>query len=395
MQKRIITLFSLALLIFQTAVAQQLTTPAGGGNKKTSITEFIGLTKVTINYDRPGVKGREGKIWGALVQYGFNDLGFGTSKAAPWRAGANENTTISFSTNVKVEGQNLPAGTYGLFMGVQENETIVIFSKNSTSWGSYFYDQKEDALRVTIKQQKDQTPTEWLKYEFLNETDNSATIALCWEKWKFPFKVETDLVQTQLASFRNELRGDKGFDWKAFKQAADFCVQNNTNLDEALTWADGAISAVFIGEKNFSTLSTKAQVLNKLNRNAEADVLMKEAMPLAGMQELHQYARSLMAQKRNKEAFEAFQLNAQKNPNVFTTNMGLCRGYSAVGDYKNALKYAKMALAQAPDANNKSNIEKNDWCFGTRERCKLACRFDNFSLKVVKSLNKIIIFAQS
>lgn len=99
-------------------------------------------------------------------------------------------------------------------------------------------------------------------------------------------------------------------------------------------------------------------MLNKLNRTAEADSLMKQAMPLASMQELHNYGRQLLRMKKNAAALEAFKLNAQKNPNIFTTNMGLMRGYSANGDFKNALKYAKQALPQAPDKANKDALEK-------------------------------------
>src|SRR3954471_21748747 len=121
-----------------------LTGLPGGGNKKAIIGERIGLTDVTIHYDRPGVKGREGQIWGKLIHTGYADLGFGTSKAAPWRAGANENTTIEFSTDVKVEGQALPAGKYGFFIAYDPNESTLIFSKNASSWGSFFYNDKED-----------------------------------------------------------------------------------------------------------------------------------------------------------------------------------------------------------------------------------------------------------
>src|SRR5690349_21154292 len=130
-----------------TGAFAQLTTPPEGGNKKAFVGERIGLTDVMVEYHRPGVKGREGKIWGQLIHTGFADLGFGTSKAAPWRACANENTVVHFSTDVKVEGQNLPAGEYALFIAYDPNESTVIFSKNHTSWGSYFYDPKEDALR--------------------------------------------------------------------------------------------------------------------------------------------------------------------------------------------------------------------------------------------------------
>ena len=352
--------FLLPVLFFfcyYTLPAQNLATMPDGGNKKASVSERIGITDVSIHYDRPGVKGREGQIWGKLVGYGFNDLGFGTSKAAPWRAGANENTTISFSTDVQVEGKPLSAGTYALFMAMAENEATIIFSRNSTSWGSFFYDPKEDALRVIVKTIHATEKTERLKYEFADEKENSAVISLLWENLKIPFSVSVDYIKTQLESFRRELRSDKGFDKDAWVQAAIFCVTNNTNLEEALQWSDYAINGQFVGQKTFKTLSTKAAVLEKLGKYPEADSLKKQAIPLATMVELHNYGRQLLANKKPVDALAAFILNAQKNPNVFTTNMGLARGYSATGDYKNALKYIKRAQPQAPDKPNKDAIE--------------------------------------
>ncbi|MEO5942003.1 MAG: DUF2911 domain-containing protein [Ferruginibacter sp.] len=347
----------LFLLFAGNCFAQGLTTAPDGGNKKASVTEIIGITNVTIHYDRPAVKGREGKIWGGLVPYGFTDQGFGTSKASPWRAGANENTTISFSTDVEIEGKRLAAGVYSLSLAMKEDGATVIFNNNSTSWGAFFYDPKEDALRVDVKSVKTTEETQRLKYEFSDETDNSAVITMSWEYLKVPFKVSVDYVKTQMESFRKELRSNKGFQWEAWIQAADFAVENNTNLDEALQWSDYAINGVFVGQKNFRTLSTKAAVLSKLGKTDEANALMKEAMPLANMVDLHNYGRQLVNEKRYPEALEAFKLNAQKNPNVFTTNVGLMRGYAATGDYKNALKYAKLALPQAPDAANKNAVE--------------------------------------
>lgn len=345
-----------AILCAGSSFSQGLTTMPDGGNKKASVSERIGITDVTIHYDRPAVKGREGKIWGQLVAYGYNDLGFGTSKSAPWRAGANENTTMTFSTDVMIEGKPLPAGTYAFFIDVQEGNANLIFSKNSTSWGSFFYDPREDALRVNVKTVPLNESVERLKYEFMDEKDNSAVVALLWEKLKIPFTVQVDYVKTQMESFRRELRTDKGFDPDAYVQAINFSLQNNGDLNEALAWSDYAINGVFVGQKNFKTLSTKASVLAKMNRQAEADAMMKEAMPMANMQELHQYARTLLRQKRNAEALDAFKLNGQKYPNVFTTNMGLMRGYSANGDYKNALKYAKAAQPQATDPASKTQV---------------------------------------
>ena len=348
----------LLLFSFNTLFAQGLTTMPDGGNKKASVTERIGITDVTMHYDRPAVKGREGQIWGKLVPYGFTDLGFGTSKAAPWRAGANENTTISFTTDAQVEGKPIAAGTYGFFIAMGETDATIIFSKNAGSWGSFFYDPKEDALRVTVKTVRMNDKTERLKYEFSDEKESSAVLSLIWENLKIPITISVDYIKTQLESFRRELTSNKGFEKDAWAQAAAFCVTNNTNLEEALTWSDYAINGQFVGQKTFGTLNTKASVLEKLGRKAEADSLKKEAMPLANINELHGYGRQLIAEKKPAEALVAFKLNAQKNPNVYTTNMGLARGYSANGDFKNALKYIKLAQPQSPNKQNSDAIEK-------------------------------------
>jgi len=359
--KKGLTVSMLLLLLQFGAVSlthAQLTTLPSGSNNRATVSESVGITNVTIQYSRPGVKGREGQIWGKLIPAGLTDQGFGTSKAAPWRAGANENTTIEFNTDVKIEGQDLPAGKYGVFVNYDPNESTVIFSRNSTSWGSFFYDPKEDALQVKVKPVGLDKSVERLRYEFKDQQENSATIALEWEKLAIPFRIETDFIKTQLESFRRELRSDKGFGWNAWVQAAQFCIQHKTDLDEALDWANTAVSGAFIGQKNFQTLSTKAQVLTLQGKAAEADAAMKEALPLGQVADIHQYARQLLTQKRTKEAFDAFKLNYDKHPGEFTTNMGMARAWSAMGDYKKALAFLQKAQPQAPDQINKDNIVK-------------------------------------
>ena len=351
-------LLFIGLVLMSFTAISQLTVAPNGGNKKAWVGERIGLTDVTIEYNRPAVKGREGNIYGKLVPHGLNDLGFGTSKAAPWRAGANENTIISFTDEVKINGNTLPAGKYGFFVISDSNECTLIFSKNSSSWGSYFYDDKEDALRVKVKPMMESTSSEWLKFEFTNQKTNSAAVNLVWEKWRLPFTVEVDLHKIQMESFRRELRSDKAFTWNAFNQAAGYTLTNNIELEQGLQWAENAISLPFIGQPNFNTLSTKAQILTKLDRSAEADVLMKKALPMGTMDEVHNYARQLLAAKKGKAAYDVFKMNYDKNPGLFTTNMGLARGYSAIGDYKKALEFVNKALLQAPDPGNKVAIEK-------------------------------------
>lgn len=355
MRKLIIT--ALALVLAFSAAQAQLTTTPSGGNKLATVSERIGLTDVTIHYSRPGVKGREGKIWGQLVYPGFANLGFGTAAAAPWRAGANENTTFTFSTNVWINGQPLAAGTYGFFIAYGPEQSTAIFSKNATSWGSFYYNEAEDALRVKLKPIVLDKSVERLRYEFEDQTDSSATIALEWEKLRLPISVTVDVTAEQLASFRNELRSSKGFTWMGWNQAAQWCLQNKVNYEEALKWADSASGPLFGGNNQFQTLATKAQLLAALNRNEESAAVMKTAMPLASVTELHQYGRQLIGEKKPQEALAVFKMNAARNPKQFTTYVGLARGYSAVGDYKSALKYAQLALPLAPESLNKGNVE--------------------------------------
>lgn len=336
----------------------QLTALPSGGNKRASVSEQIGLTDVIIHYNRPHVNHRDGHIWGELVPVGYVDQGFGTSKAAPWRAGANENTTIEFSTDVKIEGQPLAAGKYGFFVAYAPDGCTLIFSKNATSWGSFYYKPDEDVLRVKVKPLPADKSVEWLKYEFADETPASALVQLEWEKLVIPFKIDVDLINTQIAWFRKELRSEKGFTWEAWDQAAAYCTQNKTNLDEALLWADTATSENFGGSQSFRAWSTKAAVLDSLGRNTEAQAVMKKALPFGDMTEIYIYARNLTKHKKGKEAFVIFKMDYDKYPDKFLTNAGMARGYSALGDYKKALTFAQKARAQAIDKPNQDTVDK-------------------------------------
>ncbi len=351
----------LALQLTIACLAQaQLRVPPRGGNKKASVTEEIGITDVAIHYDRPGVKKREGHIWGELVPVGYTELGYGAKKPAPWRAGANENTTIEFSTDVKISGQELPAGRYGFFVAYGPEECTLIFSKNSTSWGNFFYDPAEDALQVKVKTVKLDKSVERLKYEFTDETPSSAVVQLQWEKVMIPFRIDVDLIKTQIASFRKELRGDKALpeSWEAWNQAAAYCAANNTNLQEGLMWADSATSVVFGGTESFYAWKTKAAILDSLGRKTEADEVMKNALPFASQIQAYTYALDLLTAKKTKEAFDVFKLNYDKHPNSLFTNIGMASAYSAMGDYKKALEFAQKALPQAK-GGNRLEVQRN------------------------------------
>lgn len=333
-----------------------LTAEPDGGNKKASVSEQIGIVKININYSRPGVKGREGKIWNTPVaHYGFVDLGHGTSTAAPWRAGANENTTISFSQPVRIEGKDLPAGTYGFFIALGEQESTLVFSNASTSWGSFYYDPSFDALRVTVKNRTQDKSVEWLKYEFIDQTDSSAVIALSWEKRIIPFRVDADVKKLQMASFRRDFMTTRQYE--DFIQAAEYCIKHNYELDQALAWMDRAISFRVMGQRNYRTLSTKAAVLMKMNRVEDAKKVMEEALPMGSMVEVYIYGRTMIEMGQKEEGMKVHKLNYDRHPNEFFTNVGMGRAWSAMGDYKKALTFMEAALPLAPSTMNKTRVE--------------------------------------
>ena len=357
---------SLALSLSGSLFAQYppLTLPPSGNNQKASVTQFIGPVKVTIDYSSPAVHGpgsatdRRGQIWGKLVPYGMTDLGVSAGKLSPWRGGANENTVFAVSDPVTIEGQPLPAGQYGMHFIPGQDEWTVIFSKNSTSWGSFFYDESLDALRVKVKPAKHEY-REWLTYEFTTRRPAEATAEMQWEDLAVPLNIKVENVnEIYVTKLRRELSGSAGFNPQAYDAAAQFCVQAGVHLEDALGWAELAISSP-IGQTNFDTLSTKALVLTKMGREADAKTVMQAALhdPSATSLQIHLYGRQLLAAKKNEEALEVFKLNAERNGDKWPVNVGLARAYMALGDYKKAADYAQKAAAQAPDPVNKKNLE--------------------------------------
>ncbi|MEO0470640.1 MAG: DUF2911 domain-containing protein [Bacteroidota bacterium] len=357
---------SLCVLFFlgmSLTLVAQLTTPPSGGNQKSEVSQWIGLVKVSILYNSPDVTGnngqsREGKIWGQLVPYGLNNFGFGSSTAAPWRAGANENTVFTVSHDVMVEGKPLKAGTYGLHMITREKgqKWTIIFSYNSGAWGSYFYDEKEDALRVEVSPEENAF-TEWLTFEFDQRGQQEARATLQWENLKVPFTISVpNLNDLYLTQMRSELQTTPGFNWQSWVSAVNFCLQNNINLEEALTWSESAISAPFIGQENFTTLQTKSNVLAALGREDEAEKVMNQAIAhrSAGPLQIHQYGRQLLAAGKHEKALAVFETNAERNPDAWFIDLGLARAYSAQGNLKKALKHAKKAQEKVP-ANDTVN----------------------------------------
>jgi tetratricopeptide (TPR) repeat protein len=340
----------------------ELSLPPNGSNQKAEVSQWIGVVKVTIAYHSPNVHGggggdRTGHIWGDLLRYGFFDEGFGPSRATPWRAGANESTTIAFSHDVKIAGKDLRAGTYALFLELEPNAPWSwIFSTQSTGWGSYQYDPANDALRVPVAPEP--APyTEFLTYGFDERRPDSAVAYLQWENKRVAFKIDVPNVNDlYVAQMRKELLGWPGFNYQNWQTAAQFCADHKINLDEALVWADKAIKEPFKGaaqgREDFSTLQTKAAVLHAMGRGSEADVVMDKALHIPGTAALpiHRYAATLVVAGRNEKAMEVYRLNRELHPDdTFVTFVGLARGYTAIGDRKHAIANWELALRNIPD----------------------------------------------
>ncbi len=196
-----------------------------------------------------------------------------------------------------------------------------------------------------------------MTYSLSSQTSNSIEIALEWERWKIPFKVEVDLAGTTLASIRSQLSGALGFDPPSLQAAANWCLVNNTNYEEGLQWINRATDPNLGGAQSFGVLSIKSGLLEKMNRKDEADKIMATAIENGSVIELHQYGRRLLMQKKDAEAMKVFEKNYTKYKGAWPTNAGMMRGYSAMGNYKKALEHAKIALTQAPDEVNKKSLE--------------------------------------
>jgi Protein of unknown function (DUF2911) len=342
-------------------VLSELSLPPNGANERAEVSQWIGLVKITVDYHSPNVHGgtgadRTGHIWGELVRYGLFDEGLGPSRATPWRAGANETTTITFSNDVKVEGKELKAGTYGLFLELEKTGPWVwIFSNNSTGWGSFQYDPKDDVLRVPVNPQA--APyTEFLTYGFDERRPDSALAFLQWENKRIPFKIEVPNVNDlYVAEIRKDLLGWPGFKYQNWQIAAQFCASRKINLAEALIWADKAINEPFKGpsrgREDSSTLATKAAVLQAMGQEAEADATIDKALglPETDVVRMYGYAAGLLAAGRSEKALAIFQSNQQHHPEEkFWTYLGLAQGYTAVGNKNDAIKNWEIALLNVP-----------------------------------------------
>lgn len=331
--KKLFLLAILSALFIATipyAAAQSALLDLPRASQHARILQRVGITDITINYHRPLAKGR--KVFGGLEKYG-----------EVWRAGANENTVIEFSNPVTIEGQPLAKGVYGLHMIPGESDWTVIFSRNSSSWGSFSYDKAEDALRVTVKSHPDEMH-EALTYDFDDPKDNSVTIVMRWDKVAVPFKVEVNTSQLVEESLKNQLRGRAQYEWQAQEEAAEYLADNKLNPEEALNYANKSIGL----EDRFENEMTKARLLDTLNRKDEATAARNKAVDMGTALQIHSYGRQLQIAGKQDQAFDMFRSNIKKYPDNWAVHSEIARMACAKGDFDTATKEMKIAASNAP-----------------------------------------------
>ena len=345
---------TLAALLFSPTFlfAQNITTPRTP-SPAASVSQTIGISTVEINYSRPAARERE--IWGTLVPYGWNIQSFGAGNEAPWRSGANENTTITLSDDATIGGMKLSAGTYGLFFVINEdNSGEVVLSKDNQSWRSFHYDPAKDAGRAKITI-RDHAFTERLTYDFINIDKTSAELVLNWEKKQFPVKVEFDVDAIVMANATEELKGVTGFSWQGYNSAARYAMKNKTNMEQGMKWAETAYKF----NPTFATTQTKARMMVAQGKEVDADKLMSEALKTATEAEVNAYGYSLANQGKTKKAVEIMKMNTDNNPKSANAWDSLGEGHVFAEEYEEARACFNKALSLDPRPNVKANSEGN------------------------------------
>jgi hypothetical protein len=304
-----------------------------------TITQQVGLTDITISYHRPAVNKRD--VWGKLVPYD-----------QVWRAGANENTVITFSSDVTVSGQKIAAGSYGLHMIPTQKDWTVILSRESRAWGSFFYDQKDDAARFTVTPRPSEF-VERLAYTFDDPSDHGVTATLRWEKLAVPLAIDVDTPAVVSASLHTQLKGLQGFFWQPFAQSAAYCANHNVNLEEAQAWADKAVKL----NENFTTLRAQALVSEKRGDTARAQQLRDKAMTLATEADMNAYGYQLLGAGKTQEAIAVFKQNVEKYPASWNTYDSLGEGLAAAGQKAEAIAQYQKARSMVKDETNQKRID--------------------------------------
>ncbi len=256
-------IFTIAILLWAGfGFAQQIQMPQASPSAK--IAQKVGLTDVTVDYSRPSTKGR--KIFGELVPYG-----------AVWRTGANNATVLTFSTDVMISGETIPAGQYALYSIPGKNEWKMILSKNTELWGSIGYDPNDDVARFTVKPAKLSRKYETFEISFNNMTDNAADLSIKWENTRVDFKIETEVDPIVMAQIQEMVIDAKTSDPSLLYAAANYYYTNNKDLNQAYTWISQSVES----DPKYWTMHQKAKIEVELGKNTEAMESAQKSMELA------------------------------------------------------------------------------------------------------------------
>jgi hypothetical protein len=307
---------------------------------RASVTQQIALAEISITYDRPAVGGRP--VWGALVPFD-----------SVWRAGANENTVITFSAPVRFAGQEVAAGRYGMHMIPSRQEWTVILSRQANNWGSFSYDPKEDVLRVKAKPVPVPEPQERLAYTFDAPGEDSVVATLRWEKLAVPIPIAVNGTQVVVDSLREQLRGLPQFFWQPWSQAAAWCAAKNVNLAEATEWAQRSIAL----QENFNNLRVKALLLEKQGDATGAEELRRRSFTVAVEADWNAYGYMLMNQEKVDSAIAVFRKNVKDYPRSWNTYDSLGEALAKKGDKKRAVEAYTKARQLTGDPNQRKRID--------------------------------------
>ena len=322
------------LVFVPTAVAQvpiNLPQPSPAA----SVSQSIGLADFTVTYHRPAVNKRE--VWGKLVPYG-----------EVWRAGANENTTLTASAPFTFGGKAVPAGTYGVHVLPKADEWTFILSSESKAWGSFSYDEKEDVVRVPVKPAAADF-AERLAWSFDEPTADGAMLTLRWEKLEASVPLGVDTKAVTLASIKEQLRGLPRFSWQGWNQAAAWCLRNKTDLDEAMKWADRSVSMT----PTYQNLRTKAGLLELKGDTAGAAAARTRAQSLATEADINNQGYALMGEGKTDEALAVFRKNTVDHPGSWNVWDSLGECLEKKGDKTGATANYTKALSLAPEDQKK------------------------------------------
>ena len=336
---------SVLLLVSAFALAQFHTLSIPQASPEVQESQKLGVTNITINYSSPSVKGRD--VWNNpnIIPQEGNPI--------PWRAGANMNTTIEFSTDVLIEGQLLKAGVYGFHVIPKDDVYTLLFAHNNNQWGSYYLDITDDVtLSVDVSSVKSPF-SEQLDYEFLDRTENSLIIGLEWADRRLPFKVEVDLNATTIESFRSELRGINTYHWQAWNDAANWCLNHDTNLEEALDWVNRSINGGYGGfaaDKNLTNLGTKIKLLEKLNKTSDMQETIKEAKSLfVSANEANAFGIFLLRNGFYQDAYEYNNSKFEQYPEYWSLQLNRGLSQYFLGNIKKSVKDIKKVKETAPE----------------------------------------------